>query len=201
MTKIESAMEWLKAHWKAALAVLVSIIAIACIAGIVAHRSQQIDIVDTQDTGSTVSTDAVDKALPQNSKGENADTVKRIERAKTQYAPQYHYYTYDQSTADQTAKQYAQTEKADVIIKDTSPAKEITTGSEQKNDDRPKVIENNYYAIHNDKKHGISIGTSYVDNDAYITAGYRNRRTTLTTYISPDEHKAGAGISYEIAAW
>lgn len=136
----------------------------------------------------------------------------------TQYqAPQYHYYTYSQEVADETAQEYAKKDKADFVIKNQEQVKIIdgaskkdqekisniinTKEEEQKKNKQDNIIENNYYAINLERKHSVELGAKYIDNTAYVATSYRNRDVRYEVMYSPDKNKWGAGISYTIAKW
>ena len=142
---------------------------------------------------------------------------RKIDEVTRYQAPQYHYYTYSEEVADETAQEYAKKDKADFVIKNKEQVKILdgaskkdqekisniinTKEEEQKKNKQDNIIENNYYAISLERKHSIELGAKYIDNTAYVATSYRNRDVRYEVVYSPDKNKWGAGISYTIAKW
>ena len=131
------------------------------------------------------------------SNSEAKDITRVIERTVVEKAPTHEYFTYSQAAADSQAKEYAKADKADALIKQTDTVPVINSD----NKSAAQVIENKYYAVTTERKHAISIGAAAVQDKAYATISYRNRRTTVTAMYNPATHEAGAAVSYEIAKW
>lgn len=124
-----------------------------------------------------------------------ADVSRLINRAVTQ-PPTAVYYTTTQTAADSKAQQMAKADKADYVLKQTTAttkAAEPKTGVEQ--------IQNNYYAISQERKHRVAVGAADVDSKAYIAIGYTNRNTTITAYSKDMKSVDGASIIYTLAKW
>lgn len=142
---------------------------------------------------------------------------RKIDEVTRYQAPQYHYYTYSEEVADETAQEYAKKDKADFVIKNKEQVKILDEASkkdqekisniintkeeEQKKNKQDNIIENNYYAINLERKHSVELGAKYIDNTAYVATSYRNRDVRYEVMYSPDKNKWGAGISYTIAKW
>ena len=139
----------------------------------------------------------IQKAIPGTSNSEAKDITRVIERTVVEKAPTHEYFTYSQAAADSQAKEYAKADKADALIKQTDTVPVINSD----NKSAAQVIENKYYAVTTERKHAISIGAAAVQDKAYATISYRNRRTTVTAMYNPATHEAGAAVSYEIAKW
>lgn len=139
----------------------------------------------------------IQRVMPNVSQNEAKDITRVIEKTMIEKAPTHEYFTYSQAAADSQAQEYAVKEKADALIKETSTVPVINSD----NKSAAQVIENKYYAVTTERKHAISIGAAAVQDKAYATISYRNRRTTATVMYNPATHEAGAAVSYEIAKW
>ena len=144
-------------------------------------------------TVTEITPQTIKQVIPGVSNSEAKDISRRIEYVHDNTAPTYHYYTVSQEASDKTAEAYAQAQHADNIVKQT---KEVSIPNTDQ-----KVIENDYYAINMERKHAVAVGTAYINDKAYGTVSYRNRRTTYTGYYNPSTHEGGASISYEVARW
>ena len=122
------------------------------------------------------------------------DIARLINRSASSEKPYAHSITTDKTIADAQAGEIAKDRKADLIIKQTSENK-------QASNDKINMQDNNYYIIQQERKHSVAVGIADVDNDAYITASYRNRKTEVTGYYNPSTGKTGAGVSYQISRW
>ena len=141
----------------------------------------------------------IQRVMPGVSNSEAKDITHVIERTVTEKAPTHEYFTYSQEAADSQAKEYAKADHADALIKQTDVVPVIN--SDNAKQPAAKVIENKYYAVTTERKHAISVGAAAVDQKAYVTLSYRNRRTTVTAMYNPATHEAGAAVSYEVARW
>ena len=156
---------------------------------------------------SVPSTDAntIREHSPDLSKKESEEISKSITKAKEK-PPTYRYITSTQEEADKKAQEYAQAQKADKLIKKTEikenipEEKDNNTNISEENKSDGK-IHNDYYAINLEKKHSVSMGMTYVDNQSYVTASYRNRDITYSALYGLNNHKAGVGISVTLAKW
>lgn len=127
------------------------------------------------------------------------DLSNQMTSAKETQAPIYKYYTITQEAADKKAQEYAASQKADKIVKETRE-KDII-GSDDNSSEQNKVIENNYYGISLERKHKIKAGAAVIDDDPYISVSYQNRKIEYTAYVNPNNNKYGAGVSYTVAQW
>ena len=127
------------------------------------------------------------------------DMSNQMTRAKETQAPIYKYYTITQEAADKKAQEYAVSQKADKVVKETRE-KEIAD-SNSENVGQNKVIENNYYGISLERKHKIKAGAAVIDGDPYVSVSYQNRKIEYTAYANPNDNKYGAGVSYTLAQW
>lgn len=132
--------------------------------------------------------------FPETTKSEAKDIVHQITVAKEEKAPEYHYYTINQQAADTKAQEIAKNQKADKVIKETEVIP--IEGVEDKS-----VIENNYYGIHLERKHSISVGAAVIDREPYTNVKYRNRDIEYEVYYGVRNNEVGAGISYTVAKW
>lgn len=147
----------------------------------------------------STSTQDIREKLPEASESEIRDISKRMQKAKEETAPTYHYYTRTQEDADKKAQEYAQKQGADKVFKNTT-TREIE--SKEKDTKKPdSIIENNYYAVNMERKHNITVGSMYVDHNSYVTASYRNRDVTYTALYGLNNHNVGVGISVTVAKW
>lgn len=141
--------------------------------------------------------------LPEATESEIKDIDRRIRETKEEKAPTYHYYTKTQEAADEKAREYAREQKADKIIK-TTKVKEIEkpgNNDDSKKSQKDTVIENDYYAINMERKHNITLGSTYVDHNSYVTASYRNRDVTYTALYGINNHEVGIGVAVTVAKW
>jgi hypothetical protein len=115
-----------------------------------------------------------------------------------------HYVTTIEQQADDIARQTAERERADYVVKqqDMAPAIVAPT-NDSKGDDKGQqttVYNNTYYAVHQEKKHDIKAGVAVVDDKAAAVVTYRNRELSYSVYT--DGHKAtGAAVQYTICKW
>ena len=144
----------------------------------------------------------IQRFFPKMTNSDAKDVSRRIDVAQRNQAPTHEYFAKDQESADKTATSYAKSDHADYVVKTTESVPVIDScNSEDKSDSNPKVIQNKYYAISMEKKHAISVGAAAVDNKAYATVSYRNRKTTVTAMYDPNSKNVGVAASYEIAKW
>lgn len=180
-------MNMLKKNWMGLVLVLMA----AVIIGLGhANKESEPEIVSVPH----VNLPALNAAFPMESQSTVKDITKQIQKAKDTQAPQYHYYTTTQQTADVKAQQLAKTQKADKIIKETGAA------AVEGNSDQP-VIENSYYAIELERKHRVDVGAAVIDGKPYAEAKYRNRDIEYEVYYGLRNHDIGAGVSCTIAKW
>ena len=207
---MENIKEWFrnlftfcKAHFRLVLELaVIALILIACVFIYVNHKktAEEIPVITTVYSASDdkLAQDAVlDAAKANNRQVSNNDAndiarlANRSESTEKAYA---HSITTDEAVADAQAQHIAKDRKADMVIKQTS------TDAKASNE-KINVQDNNYYLINQERKHSVSVGVADVDNEAYVTASYRNRKTEVTAYYNPSTGKTGAGVSYQIARW
>lgn len=143
-----------------------------------------------------ISTKEVKKYFPMESDAVVKDIVHQAQRSNKTQAPQYHYYTVTQKAADGKAEEYARTQKADKVVRES---KEVEIKDDIGN--KACVIENDYYAINLERKHRIKAGAAVVDGDKYLKASYQNRDIEYEVYHSLRTGKTGAGVEVTIAKW
>lgn len=113
--------------------------------------------------------------------------VTRIIETESKRTPDVQYVTYTQKEADNQAQQLAKKNKSDYVLKETK--------SDQ------QQINNNFYAITQEKKHRIGVGVAVINNDIYATAHYQNDRLRIEAYKGIKSHSSkldGVGASYDV---
>lgn len=113
--------------------------------------------------------------------------VTRIIEKESKRTPDVQYVALTQKEADNQAQQLAKKNKSDYVLKETK--------SDQ------QQINNNFYAITQEKKHRIGVGAAYIDNDIYVTAHYQNDRLRIEAYKGIKSHSSkldGVGASYDV---
>ena len=114
------------------------------------------------------------------------EVVHSIEKAKTK-PPTVQYTTSSQEESDKKAKYLSSKDKADYVLKET----------ESDNN----VIQNNYYAIKQEKKNRIGGGIAVINNDIYGTVHYQRDRLRVEAFKSITNPKGknldGAAVSYD----
>jgi hypothetical protein len=120
------------------------------------------------------------------SDSDTKEVVHSIEKAKTK-PPTFQYTTASQSESDKKANYLSNKDKADYILKETESDNNI--------------IQNNYYAIKQDKKNRIGGGIAVINNDIYGTIHYQRDRLRIEAFKSITNPKGknldGAAISYD----
>lgn len=96
--------------------------------------------------------------------------------------------TKTQQEADQTAEKLAKKNKSDYVLKETKSDSDI--------------INNNFYAIKQEKPNRIGIGVAVIHDDIYATAHYQRDRIRVDAYKSITNHSSkkldGVGASYDL---
>lgn len=96
--------------------------------------------------------------------------------------------TKTQQEADQTAEKLAKKNKSDYVLKETESDSDI--------------INNNFYAIKQEKPNRIGVGVAVINNDIYATAHYQRDRVRVDAYKSITNHSSkkldGVGASYDL---
>lgn len=106
--------------------------------------------------------------------------------------PTHVFYTTNEQQADKQVEQYKKANKADFIVKQQEQPQKVGDNT---------IYQNSYYAISQERKHGISAGVAIIDNKARASVSYRNRRMTYSVYYTPTNGNVGAGVAYEFARW
>ena len=207
---MENIKEWFrnlftfcKAHFRLVIGLaVIALILIACVFIYVNHKktAEEIPVITTVYSASDdklapyIVLDAAKANNRQVSNNDANDIARLANRSESTEKAYAHSITTDEALADNQAQQIAKDRKADLIIKQTSTDK-------QASNDKIQVQDNNFYLVQQERKHSVSVGVADVDNDAYITASYRNRKTEVTGYYNPSTGKTGAGVSYQISRW
>lgn len=114
------------------------------------------------------------------------EVVHYIETAKTK-PPTIQYTTSSQEESDKKANYLASKDKSDYLLKETT------------NDSQ--TINNNYYAIKQEKKNRIGGGIAVINNDIYGTVHYQRDRLRVEAFKSITNPKGknldGAAVSYD----
>lgn len=114
--------------------------------------------------------------------------VTKIIEKESNRAPDVQYVTYTQKEADNQAQQLAKKNKSDYILKET------------KSD--ANMINNNFYAIKQEKPNRIGVGVAVIHDDIYATAHYQRDRVRVDAYKSITNHSSkkldGVGASYDL---
>jgi hypothetical protein len=118
-------------------------------------------------------------------------TTKAVEKPSTVI-----YYTSTQEQADKKAQAMAKADKADYVLKQTATTK--NTDTTNKTD---QEIQNNYYAITQERKHRISAGATVIDNKAYATLAYTNDRMTYEIHSKDLKGVDGGSVMYTVSKW
>lgn len=120
------------------------------------------------------------------SDSDTKEVVKSIEKAKTK-PPTIQYTTFSQEESDKKANYLASKDKSDYLLKETT------------NDN--STINNNYYAIKQEKKNRIGGGIAVINSDIYGTIHYQRDRLRVEAFKSIKNPKGknldGAAISYD----
>lgn len=120
------------------------------------------------------------------SDSDTKEVVHYIEKAKEK-PPTFQYVTASQSESDKKANYLSSKDKADYVLKET----------ESDNN----VIQNNYYAIKQEKKNCIGGGIAVINNDIYGTIHYQRDRLRVEAFKSITNSKGknldGAAVSYD----
>lgn len=114
--------------------------------------------------------------------------VTHIIEKESNRAPDVQYVTYTQKEADNQAQQLAKKNKSDYVLKET------------KSDNN--MINNNFYAIKQEKPNRIGVGVAVIHDDIYATAHYQRDRVRVDAYKSITNHSSkkldGVGASYDL---
>ena len=120
------------------------------------------------------------------SDSDTKEVVHYIEVAKDK-PPTFQYVTTSQAESDKKANYLASKDKADYILKETESDNNI--------------INNNYYAIKQEKKNRIGGGIAVINNDIYGTVHYQRDRLRVEAFKSITNPKGknldGAAVSYD----
>lgn len=120
------------------------------------------------------------------SDSDTKEVVHYIEKAKDK-PPTFQYITTTQEESDKKANYLASKDKADYILKETESDNNI--------------INNNYYAIKQEKKNRIGGGIAVINNDIYGTVHYQRDRLRVEAFKSITNPKGknldGAAVSYD----
>ena len=120
------------------------------------------------------------------SDSDTKEVVHYIETAKTK-PPTVQYITSSQEESDKKANYLSSKDKADYVLKET----------ESDNN----VIQNNYYAIKQEKKNRIGGGIAVINSDIYGTVHYQRDRLRVEAFKSITNPKGknldGAAVSYD----
>ena len=114
--------------------------------------------------------------------------VTRIIEKESKRTPDVQFVTYTQKEADNQVQQLAKKNKSDYVLKETKSDSD--------------VINNNFYAIKQEKPNRIGVGVAVVDHDTYLTAHYQHDRLRIDAYkgIRSNSSKLdGVGMSYDLA--
>lgn len=107
------------------------------------------------------------------------------------------YFTNTQQEADSKAQALAKEDKADYLLKQTTKSADNKTADSNSN----KQIQNNYYAISEEKKHSISVGATAVNGQTYATVAYTNDRLTYELHSKDLKKIDGASVMYTVKKW
>lgn len=114
--------------------------------------------------------------------------VTKIIEKESKRAPDVQYVTKTQQEADQKAEKLAKKNKSDYVLKETKSDSDI--------------INNNFYAIKQEKPNRIGIGVAVIHDDIYATAHYQRNRVRVDAYKSITNHSSkkldGVGASYDL---
>lgn len=120
------------------------------------------------------------------SDSDTKEVVHSIEKAKEK-PPTVQYTTSSQEESDKKANYLSSKDKADYLLKETT------------NDSQ--TINNNYYAIKQEKKNRIGGGIAVINNDIYGTVHYQRDRLRVEAFKSITNPKGknldGAAVSYD----
>lgn len=118
------------------------------------------------------------------------DVSNLINKAK-ESAPTAVFYTTTQKASDSEAQTLAKADKADYVLKQitSTPVK----SAEQ--------IQNNYYAITQERKHRIAMGLTAIDGQAYESIAYTNDRLTYELHSKDLKGINGASVMYTVKKW
>lgn len=122
---------------------------------------------------------------------DDAKDVSNLISKAVQSGPTAVFYTTTQKAADNEAQTLAKADKADYVLKQTTstPVKSA------------KQIQNNYYAITQERKHRMAAGVTAIDGQAYVTVSYTNDRLTYELHSKDLKGINGAGVMYTVKKW
>ena len=126
-------------------------------------------------------------------KEDAADVSQLIEQAVKKPAD-VTFYTSNQKDADKQAQKLAKVDKADYVLKETAVPKSGVG-------DKMSEIQNNYYAIQQERKHRLAAGVTAIDGKAYATVAYTNDRLTYEIHSKDLKQIDGGSILYTVKKW
>lgn len=114
--------------------------------------------------------------------------VTHIIEKESKRTPDVQFVTYTQQEADKKAEVLAKKNKSDHVLKETKSDSDI--------------INNNFYAIKQEKPNRIGVGVAVINDDIYATAHYQHDRLRVNAYKSITNHSSkkldGVGASYDL---
>lgn len=128
-----------------------------------------------------------------------ADVSQLIHKAQAKQ-PTATYYTTTQAAADSKAQVMAKADKADYVLKETSVSKVGDLAAEN-SATKSGQVENNYYAITQERKHRLAAGVTGINGQAYATVAYTNDRLTYEIHSKDLKQIDGGSILYTIRKW
>jgi hypothetical protein len=160
------------------------------------EAKKTVPIQTIQNTDKTAVIDAQKAVGKYSSDSDAADVSNLIQKAAAKPATVI-YYTSTQQEADKQAQTLAKADKADYVLKQTTtanPVKKLGALTDQE-------IQNNYYAISQERKHRISAGATVIDSKAYATLAYTNDRMTYEIHSKDLQGVDGGSVLYTFAKW
>lgn len=160
------------------------------------EAKKTVPIQTIQSTDKTAVIDAQKAVGKYSSDSDAADVSNLIQKAAAKPATVI-YYTSTQQEADKQAQTLAKTDKADYVLKQTTTANPVKSVGAPTNQE----IQNNYYAISQERKHRISAGATVIDSKAYATLAYTNDRMTYEVHSKDLRGIDGGSVLYTVAKW
>lgn len=160
------------------------------------EAKKTVPIQTIQSTDKAAVIDAQKAVGKYSSDSDAADVSNLIQKATAKPATVI-YYTSTQQEADKQAQTLAKTDKADYVLKQTTatnPVKNLGAPTDQE-------IQNNYYAISQERKHRISAGATVIDSKAYATLAYTNDRMTYEIHSKDLRGIDGGSVLYTVSKW
>jgi len=164
------------------------------------EAKKTVPIQTIQNTDKTAVIDAQKAVGKYSSDSDAADVSNLIQKAAAKPATVI-YYTSTQQEADKQAQAQAlaKTDKADYVLKQTTttnPVKNESVGAPT-----DQEIQNNYYAISQERKHRISAGATVINSKAYATLAYTNDRMTYEVHSKDLRGVDGGSVLYTVKKW